>query len=211
MILSLGRRVMRWGDCDVSGGAVPRPAKDKVGEGDDVDEASDALQAGAPRRRNWSDEEKAWIVQESLERGTTVEEVAERHGVPSRRLSYWRKLARKGQLVVPAARPGAKSTEQPPDPGAGAPVSDSTPRGGGFWSDSGRRPTPRKLAIGLRGRRSAVHRSRCSASARSTRSSATPYPPRSRRQSGCDPDCGCGRRRGCRHPAPRAGGRTIGW
>ena len=110
MILSLGPRVMRWGDCDVSGGAVPRPAKDKVGEGDDVDEGSDAPRPGAPRRRNWSDEEKAWIVQESLERGTTVEEVAERHGVPSRRLSYWRKLARKGQLVVPAARSESDGT-----------------------------------------------------------------------------------------------------
>ena len=92
-------------DYDVLGGAIPRPAKDKVGEGDDVDEGSDAPQPGAPRRRDWSDEEKAWIVQESFERGTTVEEVAERHGVPSRRLSYWRKLARKGELVVPPAPP----------------------------------------------------------------------------------------------------------
>ena len=83
-------------DYDVLGGAIPRPAKDKVGEGNDVDEGS-----GAPRRRDWSDEEKAWIVQESLERGTTVEKVAERHGVPRRRLSYWRMLARKGELAVP--------------------------------------------------------------------------------------------------------------
>ena len=67
-------------DYDVLGGAIPRPAKDKVVEGDDVDEGSDAPQPDAPRRRDWSDEEKAWIVHESLERGTTVEEVAERHG-----------------------------------------------------------------------------------------------------------------------------------
>ena len=55
----------------------------------------------APRR--WSDEEKAWLVQESLEPGTTVTEVAERYGVPVRRLSQWRKLARKGELVAPRA------------------------------------------------------------------------------------------------------------
>ncbi len=59
-----------------------------------------------PERRHWSDEEKGWIVQESFESGTTVEEVAERHGVPMRRLSYWRKLARRGELAVPPAAPG---------------------------------------------------------------------------------------------------------
>ena len=59
-----------------------------------------------PEARQWSDEEKAWIVQESFERGTTVEEVAERYGVPMRRLSYWRKLARKGELAVSPAAPG---------------------------------------------------------------------------------------------------------
>ena len=35
-----------------------------------------------------------------------MEEVAERYGVPMRRLSYWRKLARKGELAVPPAAPG---------------------------------------------------------------------------------------------------------
>ena len=38
-----------------------------------------------------------------FERGTTVEEVAERHGVPPRRLSFWRKQARKGALAVTPA------------------------------------------------------------------------------------------------------------
>ena len=56
-----------------------------------------------PEPRDWSDEEKGWIVQESFGPGTTVEDVAARHGVPARRLSYWRKLARRGELVVPPA------------------------------------------------------------------------------------------------------------
>ena len=88
---------------DVPDRTVPRQAKDEVGD-DNVGEGSGAAEPGAPRRE-WSDEEKAWIVQESFERGTTVEEVAERHGVPPRRLSLWRKLARKGELVVPPVAP----------------------------------------------------------------------------------------------------------
>ena len=58
-----------------------------------------------PVERDWSDEEKGWIVQESFGPGTTVEDVAARHGVPARRLSYWRKQARRGELAVPPAAP----------------------------------------------------------------------------------------------------------
>ena len=60
---------------------------------------------------DWSDEEKMWIVQESFEQGNSVAEVAERHGVPVRRLTRWRKLFGKGQLVVPTSReaPGSES------------------------------------------------------------------------------------------------------
>lgn len=89
---------------DILRGSVPRQAKEEVGDEDEASKASEGSQDGA-RQREWSDEEKAWIVQESFERGTTVEEVAERHGVPPRRLSYWRKLARKGELVAPPAAP----------------------------------------------------------------------------------------------------------
>lgn len=86
---------------DVPGKTTPRPARDDADDGD-LGEGSGDSQPGA-RRQHWSDEEKAWIVQESFERGTTVEEVAERHGVPHRRLSFWRKQARRGELVVPPA------------------------------------------------------------------------------------------------------------
>ena len=80
---------------------MPRRAKDEAGDGD-TGEVSGDFQPGA-RRQHWSDEEKAWIAQESFQRGTTVEEVAERHGVPHRRLSLWRKQFRRGELVVPPA------------------------------------------------------------------------------------------------------------
>ena len=86
---------------DVPGKTIPRQARDEADDGDKGEVSGDS-QPGA-RPQHWSDEEKAWIVQESLERGTTVEEVAERHGVPPRRLSFWRKQARKGELAVPPA------------------------------------------------------------------------------------------------------------
>ena len=79
-----------------------RTVSDKGGDGALAREASGVTEPGV-RSRSWSDEEKALIVQESFERGTTVAEVAERHGVPSRRLSKWRKRARKGELAVPPA------------------------------------------------------------------------------------------------------------
>ena len=49
--------------------------------------------------RRWSDEEKVWIVQESLVPGSTVAEVAELYRVSPRLLSTWRKLVRKGKLA----------------------------------------------------------------------------------------------------------------
>ena len=63
------------------------------------DEGSGASESTAPPRR-WSDEEKDWIVQESLVPGSTVAEVAELYGVSPRLLSTWRKLVRKGKLAV---------------------------------------------------------------------------------------------------------------
>ena len=85
-----------------------RTAGDKGGDGVVASEVSGAAELGAPPR-SWSDEEKAWIVQESFERGTTVAEVAERHGVSTRQLSKWRKLVRTGELAVAPA----PATEEP--------------------------------------------------------------------------------------------------
>src|SRR5436309_14669661 len=54
---------------------------------------------GVGRRRRWTDEEKAWIVAESLDPATTVSAVARRYGLHPSQLFTWRH-----QLAAPAAR-----------------------------------------------------------------------------------------------------------
>jgi transposase len=53
---------------------------------------------GVGRRRRWTDEEKAWIVAESLDPATTVSAVARRYGLHASQLFVWRQ-----QLAAPAA------------------------------------------------------------------------------------------------------------
>jgi transposase len=50
-------------------------------------------------RRRWTDEEKTWIVAESLDPSTTVAAVARRYGLHASQLFVWRQ-----QLAAPAAR-----------------------------------------------------------------------------------------------------------
>jgi transposase len=54
---------------------------------------------GVGRRRRWTDEEKAWIVAESLDPATTVSAVARRYGLHASQLFTWRQ-----QLAAPAVR-----------------------------------------------------------------------------------------------------------
>src|SRR3954464_12103104 len=54
---------------------------------------------GVGRRRRWTDEEKAWIVAESLDPATTSSAVARRYGLPPSQLFAWRQ-----QLAASAGR-----------------------------------------------------------------------------------------------------------
>ena len=54
---------------------------------------------GVGRRRRWTDEEKAWIVAESLDPASSVSAVARRYGLHPSQLFVWRQ-----QLAASAAR-----------------------------------------------------------------------------------------------------------
>ncbi|UPJ79271.1 transposase [Bradyrhizobium sp. 183] len=58
--------------------------------------------AGTGRKR-WPDDLKARIAAESLEPGAVVTDIARRHGCRPQQVHDWRRRARLGQLVLPAA------------------------------------------------------------------------------------------------------------
>ena len=63
--------------------------------------------AGGGRRRRWTDEEKAWIVAESLDPATTVAAVARRYGLHASQLFVWRQqLQRRAAAAEPIGGPG---------------------------------------------------------------------------------------------------------
>ena len=84
---------------------------------------------GVERRRRWSRDEKARIVEETLAPGAVVSEVARRHGVAQSLLFTWRRLARtaaqpserRGSILLPVeidamAPPPLSETARPSRP-----------------------------------------------------------------------------------------------
>lgn len=72
---------------------------------------------GPTGRRSWSEAVKARIVVESFAPGARVIDVARRHGVAPRRVTAWRRDARKGRLALPvedAAPFAALVVDEPP-------------------------------------------------------------------------------------------------
>jgi transposase len=99
---------------------------------------------GFERRRRWSKDEKARIIEETLAPGAVVSEVARRHGVAQGLLFTWRRLARTpepnrrdGSILLPVE---IDVTAPRPEPGATRPLRAAT---------NGRRPKPGTIEIEL--------------------------------------------------------------
>src|SRR5467141_4478410 len=60
---------------------------------------------GLERRRRWSQDDKARIVEETLAPGAKVTEVARRNGVAASLVFTWRRQARTAERVVPCLAP----------------------------------------------------------------------------------------------------------
>jgi transposase len=80
---------------------------------------------GVERRRRWSLPDKLRIVEETMQPGVTVTEVARRHGLAPSVVFTWRRLAREGRLGD--AGPSFMPVEITPVP-AQAPSAASPPR-----------------------------------------------------------------------------------
>ena len=98
---------------------------------------------GIERRRRWSKDEKARIVEETLTPGAVVSEVARRHGVAQSLLFTWRRLARAagatrdGSILLPVE---IEATAPPPGSEAARPPRPAT---------NGRRAKPGLIEIEL--------------------------------------------------------------
>jgi transposase len=79
----------------------------------DIDEPARRFEifTGAGRRRDWSAEDKARIVAESFEAGTTVSAVARRHALSPQQLFAWRRDIRKATEAMPAFVPAVVASE----------------------------------------------------------------------------------------------------
>ena len=80
---------------------------------------------GTERRRRWSLQDKLQIVEETMQPGVRVTEVARRHGLAPSVVFTWRRLAREGRLGD--AGPALMPVEITPAPVQAAPAA-SPPR-----------------------------------------------------------------------------------
>ncbi len=103
--------------------------------------------SGVERRRQWSDDEKARIVEETLVPGARVADVARRNAVSASLVFGWRRLARDG-LLGRACRPHAGR-----DRGAAIPAVPRPKRSAGLieieLSHGRRRLGTRACALGI--------------------------------------------------------------
>ena len=90
--------------------------------------------SGIERRRQWSDDEKARIVEETLAPGARVAEVARRNAVSASLVFGWRRLARDGLLGrgVPALLPVEIVAPAPVLPACPRPAPSRPKRGNGL-------------------------------------------------------------------------------
>ncbi len=92
----------------------------KPTEGDGAPEGVRRLEVitGIGRRRHWSNDDKIRIVLESLEAGTTVSEVARRHGLSPQQLFAWRRAVRSPEVAAALVAPAldCKASRGLPDP-----------------------------------------------------------------------------------------------
>ena len=84
---------------------------------------------GTERRRRWSLQDKLRIVEETLQPGVTVSEVARRHGLAPSVVFTWRRLAREGRLGETAG-PVFMPVEITPVPAQAAPMASPARRTG---------------------------------------------------------------------------------
>ncbi len=101
---------------------------------------------GVERRRRWSRDEKARIVEETLAPGAVVSDVARRHGVSQSLLFTWRRLAR---TADPAGSVGSILLPVEIDAMAPAPLSEAARPA--RQPANGRRSKPGVIEIDLSG------------------------------------------------------------
>ena len=95
-----------------------RPHGTTTGTSDDGFRRIEVI-TGVGRRRRWTDEEKAWIVAESLDPASTVSAVARRYGLHPSQLFVWRqRLAAPAVREAPAFMPVVVAEDEPAPAGA---------------------------------------------------------------------------------------------